>query len=785
MNNSQTISFWDFLLGHSIEIPIIQRDYAQGRRGKEELRKGFLANLKAALDDKSTVLKLDFVYGASKKKQLNPLDGQQRLTTLWLLHWYIALRANVLGECCETLRKFTYETRISSRDFCEQLCNADNFRNFGGNDVVGYIKRQTWFYSAWKQDPTIQSMLRMLSGTYGSEAQEDGIEKVFGSTNFEEYWNLLCSNDCPIQFYYLPLENFGLSDDLYIKMNARGKQLTSFENFKADFIGYITEQAKCSSPEWNGLLNPTSGLPVKMDTVWTDIFWEEKANDYRIDEIYFAFINRFFWNELFTGKKDGIYILDIGKGDENTNSSYKYLNDSDNSNDYDTRIAYKGLGEYRYLNGEIPFRTFEKLNKVLDNYLEIRCCRCMGAPIIPECPWDHDFEFIPSYIKDEETDENIVVKNNSNESIYQITYLNQVHRVVFYAVCKFLNEYNAGSGAMYDQLERWMRVVWNLVSSEGIDGRPIIRSTQAMRAAMELIQKLDVQDVYGSLVNLKDNEEGASDVGNRLKEEIIKAEKINEDLSWEEKLKDAEKLFKGGIRFLYHNENDDDEVDWDKFDVKFNAVKKYLDFDKNRIKDEYKVKFIKAFVFQNPIDDICDKELFNPKLSTWNWVLNNSAYAKSVHVLLTEDLDNIKPLNGDGCDITPSVDWPFDFMVDNYMFGGRGRFHRVANVWAFYRPYGQKALLLDQKDFARNRLLRLLLEHDKVQISNIGIEGGNFFPDWDIKFRYGEYALIWKHDNKIYFDNVLGEHCADANGISELEELIQRIKNGIGEMNAL
>lgn len=785
MNNSQTISFWDFLLGHSIEIPIIQRDYAQGRRGKEELRKGFLANLKAALDDKSTVLKLDFVYGASKKKQLNPLDGQQRLTTLWLLHWYIALRANVLGECCETLRKFTYETRISSRDFCEQLCNADNFRNFGGDDVVGYIKRQTWFYSAWKQDPTIQSMLRMLSGTYGSEAQEDGIEKVFGSSTFEEYWNLLCSNDCPIKFYYLPLENFGLSDDLYIKMNARGKQLTSFENFKADFIGYITEQAKCSSPEWNGLLNPTSGLPVKMDTVWTDIFWEEKANDYRIDEIYFAFINRFFWNELFTGKKDGNYILDIGKGDENTNSSYKYLNDSDNSYDYDTRIAYKGLGEYRYLNGEIPFRTFEKLNKVLDNYLAIRCSMGVegGGQTILACGWDSGFKFIPSYIK-EENGENVTVKNNSNESIYQITYLNQVHRVVFYAVCKFLNEYDVEPGEVLERLKRWMRVVWNLVSSEGIDGHPIIRSTQAMRAAIDLIQKLNVRDVYASLVELNKNEIGASEVGNRLKEEIIKAEKINEDLSWEEKLINAEKFFKGGIRFLYHDgENNDD--DWENFDKKFDAVKEYFNFDKNCIKEKYKVKFIKAFVVQNTIDSIRDKELFNPKLSTWNWVLNNSDYAKSVHVLLTEDLDNVKPLDEEGNKNAPSADWPFKYMIEDSMFGGRGRFHLMANVWAFYKPYGQKALLLDQKDFARNRLLRLLLEHDKVQISNIGVEGGNFFPDWDIKFRYGEYALIWKHDNKIYFDNELGEHCADANGISELEELIQRIKNGIGDMNAL
>ena len=166
-------------------------------------------------------------------------------------------------------------------------------------------------------------------------------------------------------------------------------------------------------------------------------------------------------------------------------------------------------------------------------------------------------------------------------------------------------------------------------------------------------------------------------------------------------------------------------------------------------------------------------------------MLNNSDYAKSVHVLLTEDLDNVKPLDEEGNKNAPSADWPFKYMIEDSMFGGRGRFHPMANVWAFYKPYGQKALLLDQKDFARNRLLRLLLEHDKVQISNIGVEGGNFFPDWDIKFRYGEYALIWKHDNKIYFDNVLGEHCADANGISELEELIQRIKNGIGGMNAL
>ena len=110
-------TFWSFLKNNYIEIPIIQRDYAQGRLGKENLRKNFLGDLKRALDKeppyKETEMKLDFIYGTTDNDRLNPLDGQQRLTTLWLLHWYIALRADMLNEDnCAILKKFTYETRI-------------------------------------------------------------------------------------------------------------------------------------------------------------------------------------------------------------------------------------------------------------------------------------------------------------------------------------------------------------------------------------------------------------------------------------------------------------------------------------------------------------------------------------------------------------------------------------------------------------------------------------------------------------------------------------------------
>ena len=75
-------SFWKFIQENEIEIPIIQRDYAQGRLGKEYLRKSFLMDLKKALDNEkpynNKVMKLDFVYGSIVHQKMNLLDGQLR-----------------------------------------------------------------------------------------------------------------------------------------------------------------------------------------------------------------------------------------------------------------------------------------------------------------------------------------------------------------------------------------------------------------------------------------------------------------------------------------------------------------------------------------------------------------------------------------------------------------------------------------------------------------------------------------------------------------------------------
>ena len=76
-----------------IAIPIIQRDYAQGRKEPKvtRIRNLFLKSLHQAIIEQP--ITLDFVYGdIDEDGIMTPLDGQQRLTALFLLHWYSAKR---------------------------------------------------------------------------------------------------------------------------------------------------------------------------------------------------------------------------------------------------------------------------------------------------------------------------------------------------------------------------------------------------------------------------------------------------------------------------------------------------------------------------------------------------------------------------------------------------------------------------------------------------------------------------------------------------------------------
>ena len=76
-------TFWKLLSEYQVEIPIIQRDYAQGRNSAKTIRDELLNSIYDALVNGKSI-DFDFVYGSVNDKKFLPLDGQQRLTSLYL-----------------------------------------------------------------------------------------------------------------------------------------------------------------------------------------------------------------------------------------------------------------------------------------------------------------------------------------------------------------------------------------------------------------------------------------------------------------------------------------------------------------------------------------------------------------------------------------------------------------------------------------------------------------------------------------------------------------------------
>ena len=253
-----------------INIPKIQRDYAQGRKNEEadRIRKDFLQALYDAVSTPGASATLDFVYGTVADETLTPLDGQQRLTTLYLLYWYAGMKEKIPSEERTFLKQFSYETRHSARDFCKNLTAESSLEKMpsSGQKLSEALTDQHWFLPEWEKDPTVASMLVMLNDIHQKFCDVPGL------------WEKLDK----ISFYFLSMDDMGLTDELYIKMNSRGIPLTDFEHFKAQ----LSKQLKTYN------LKTEEKILAKIDIKWTDMLWAYRSNDIIDEEFlcYFKFI---------------------------------------------------------------------------------------------------------------------------------------------------------------------------------------------------------------------------------------------------------------------------------------------------------------------------------------------------------------------------------------------------------------------------------------------------------------------------------------------------------------
>ena len=70
-----------------------------------------------------------------------------------------------------------------------------------------------------------------------------------------------------------------ITDDIYIKMNSRGKPLTDFEHFKAEFTEAIRET----------IGNDT--ISHKIDVAWTNMLWPYRSSNNIIDEEFLSYFH--------------------------------------------------------------------------------------------------------------------------------------------------------------------------------------------------------------------------------------------------------------------------------------------------------------------------------------------------------------------------------------------------------------------------------------------------------------------------------------------------------------
>lgn len=300
MGNNNSSYFKKLINDYIIYVPEFQRNYLQGDDSNESIkykRDRLLDDIFNCIESQSKSIDLGFIYGRVEKsykdKLFYPYDGQQRLTTLYFLYLLIYFKFNKYDEINSIKEKLSYQTRISTNRFIESFLSwildskeKDNiyndFWNKNGKDLKGFIMSQDWFMmTEWNYDVSIINMLSIIveiSGRIKDLGDKTGIDNFIDK-----------DENNPFQFDFIYVDDISKSDDLYIKINARGKALSPFENLKSDIDKYWKDEDK-----------------TKLDAEWTEYVWNQldvndKNKEKSFDNSFYNLLSNIFYLQYLVG----------------------------------------------------------------------------------------------------------------------------------------------------------------------------------------------------------------------------------------------------------------------------------------------------------------------------------------------------------------------------------------------------------------------------------------------------------------------------------------------------
>jgi hypothetical protein len=809
---SEAITFWQLIKESKIEVPVIQRDYAQGREEDKVnvIRKDFVLDLISALEVEDNSLHLGFVYGKIdgkdkfaerernkraienilnavegyaqqldmrietkintlldvKNDNLNlptfiPLDGQQRLTTLYLLHWYLVVFSEEGNmDTLQVLNHFTYRTRKSSLEFCDAICQLENVQKLKetkGN-LSEAIENNKWFRKAWIKDSTVKGMLVMLDAIHSELSKRENKSELLKQ--------LISEETDAITFDFLDLNELNQTDELYVKMNARGKQLTEFEHFKAWLQNYVSTQ-KVESLIQNGEkvllkeLIQENDWKRKLDRVWLDLFWSNKeAGVYSVDNVIY---NAFKQITLFD------YIATSEKND-NTLGFSRTVRDS-------SFIPFADYEENNFFNQSTLNFLYNSLNALSDKE-EIEKYNSWLEDIACETFFGNKLDIT-----------NFLLKNEKNPD--------RDESVFYYSFLLFLT--SNGDKSSEIQFKKWMRFTRNIIFNTYIQNPE--NFYDAIKAIYGLNSYVNNIDIY-----ITSPSSQIPFFGDAYKQEVLKAKLISSSEDWKEHIIQHENhiYFKGDIGFIFELSKIEEDYNLENF-ITYGVIASMLFADE--IRTHSKNLLLRALltcgdflpqVGVNHLFPLSNGESLRARKDNWQRVFKNSNHLNILKLLCDEirdDLSTVKDKLNELINRYDTKDWTWYFVknskVISYCSQGFIRWENENDILLLKtsRIYGNHAELRSYFHFVENIKDKISNEPFK-EIIYYSNRMGKYdfscirFKDWIFegeKFRLeityakdGKYLIqLRNQEPNIIIQNKISEKLESMSwGLSENKQLI-------------
>lgn len=259
-----------------IIVPEIQRDYVWGSHQVKGLFRSILSDYKKYLNAQSPVtledepeIAEDFFNFYKRRKYVSNIgfiyayndsefagkyfliDGQQRITTIYILLLLLANRNKEIREqfkrtfLFDAVNKLDYKVREAAHEF---LFNFTTYLVKGNTNIADQI----WLYEEYKNDQTITSILN------NTKLLQEELSSV--DLNETDFYNYLCDY---LEFWYFDTNISEQGEELYIYMNARGEQMQSNENIKADLLSKLES------------IDEKNDFGKKWEN-WQDFFWQHR-----------------------------------------------------------------------------------------------------------------------------------------------------------------------------------------------------------------------------------------------------------------------------------------------------------------------------------------------------------------------------------------------------------------------------------------------------------------------------------------------------------------------------